>query len=71
MRRHLRQLHRAYGERAGVRVARKHICWYLEGRPDAEQTRKMLMRCDLAQEQFTLLGRYFEKQARESDRIAA
>ena len=71
MRRHLRQLHRAYGERTGVRVARKHICWYLEGRPDAEQTRKVLMRCDLAEEQFTLLGRYFEKQARNSDRIAA
>ena len=30
MRSHLKQLHRAYGEETGVRVARKHIGWYLD-----------------------------------------
>ncbi|MGD8346264.1 MAG: tRNA dihydrouridine synthase DusB [Lysobacterales bacterium] len=59
MRRHLRQLHRAYGEAAGVRVARKHIGWYLERREDAAETRRQLMRARTAAEQFTLLESFF------------
>ena len=59
MRRHLRQLHRAYGETAGVRVARKHIGWYLERREDAADTRRKLMRAGTAAEQFTLLESFF------------
>ncbi len=44
MRRHLAQLHTSYGERHGVRVARKHIGWYLKNREDSAETRKRLMR---------------------------
>lgn len=55
MQRHLAQLHAAYGESIGVRVARKHISWYLEGRPGAGQYRNLLMRCHSAREQFQLL----------------
>jgi tRNA-dihydrouridine synthase B len=59
MQRHLRQLHRSYGEEHGVRVARKHIGWYLDGRESAAETRKQLMRVDSAAEQFALLDAYF------------
>jgi len=59
MRRHLRQLHRAYGESAGVRVARKHIGWYLERRENAADTRRKLMRAGTAAEQFALLESLF------------
>lgn len=55
MQRHLAQLHAAYGEAIGVRVARKHISWYLAGRPDAGQYRNLLMHCHSAREQFQLL----------------
>jgi tRNA-dihydrouridine synthase B len=69
MRRHLEGLHRAYGETAGVRVARKHIGWYLAGRPDAAETRRLLMRAERATEQFALLRAYFERPRRR--RLAA
>ena len=59
---HLRQLHQSYGEEHGVRVARKHICWYLEGRKNAEPVRRKLMRAVTADEQFRLLEDYFSGQ---------
>jgi len=59
MKRHLRQLHAAYGNSTGVRVARKHICWYLQTRPGTERYRTMLMRCDTAHEQLGLLEACF------------
>jgi len=59
MRRHLAQLHAAYGEEMGVRVARKHISWYLADRPGAAPYRDLLMRCDSPAEQFRLLDSCF------------
>lgn len=59
MDRHLAQLHRCYGEALGVRVARKHIGWYLQGRPGGEAARRTLMRVARAREQFELLNDYF------------
>ncbi len=34
LRRHLLALHDFYGEFMGVRIARKHVSWYLQGQPD-------------------------------------
>jgi hypothetical protein len=59
MQRHLAQLHQSYGEHQGVRVARKHIGWYLQGRIDSAEARKGLMRADTAAEQFAILNSYF------------
>jgi len=63
MERHLEALRQAYGPEIGVRVARKHIGWYLEGRPDARETRSRLMRVEQADEQVSLLRAYFRRQA--------
>jgi len=63
MRRHLHQLHIAYGEHLGVRVARKHISWYLADRPGAGPVRDQLMLCTTPQEQFALLDTCFERMA--------
>lgn len=71
MERHLAQLHRSYGEAIGVRVARKHIGWYLDGRPGADAARRLLMQADSAAEQFGLLHDYFARQAEDSGRRAA
>lgn len=62
MRRLLGQLHHSHGEHRGVRIARKHIGWYLKGRPDSLETRQKLMRCENAQDQFRLLHDYFLRQ---------
>jgi len=68
--RHLEQLHAAYGEETGVRVARKHIGWYLAGRPGAEAARRELMRVTRSDEQFRLLEACFDR-SRDSGRRAA
>ena len=61
MQRHIAQLHLSYGEYRGVRVARKHISWYLKNREDSTDTRKRLMRTDSAAEQFAILNTYFRQ----------
>ena len=62
MERHLAALGQAYGDPLCVRVARKHISWYLDGRPDASDTRRLLMRAESATEQLSLLRRYFARE---------
>ena len=59
MRDHLQRLHDFYGEDHGVKVARKHIGWYLKDRADSEQIRYDLMRVQTAKEQFRLLEQHF------------
>lgn len=61
MRDHLQRLHAFYGEVHGVRVARKHIGWYLKGRPESKQVLYDLMRVQTAKEQFQLLEQHFLK----------
>jgi tRNA-dihydrouridine synthase B len=62
MERHLAALRRAYGDPMGVRVARKHINWYLGDRPGAGETRRLLMRAESAAEQLRLLRAYFARE---------
>jgi tRNA-dihydrouridine synthase B len=57
--RHLSGLHAFYGNTHGVRVARKHLRWYLKDHPNSGQVLYDLMRTESAQEQFLLLERYF------------
>jgi tRNA-dihydrouridine synthase B len=59
MRDHLQRLHSFYGESHGVKVARKHIGWYLKGRPNSEPVLYDLMRAQSAQAQFDLLEQHF------------
>lgn len=57
---HLRGLHQFYGEPQGVRVARKHIGWYLKDRPGGETLRKKLVRVDNASDQLEQLQAWFQ-----------
>jgi tRNA-dihydrouridine synthase B len=59
MKRHLRALHAFYGEHQGVRVARKHLGWYLAGRPGGKDFRALLVRAESAAMQLRLLDSYF------------
>jgi tRNA-dihydrouridine synthase B len=59
MTRHLQALHAFYGERQGVRVARKHLGWYLSGRPGGEELRRRLVRVESASQQLQLLNAHF------------
>jgi tRNA-dihydrouridine synthase B len=55
MREHLCGLHRLYGERQGVRIARKHVGWYLSGRAHGESYRAAFNQALTACAQFDLL----------------
>ena len=58
---HLREMHRFYGENAGVRVARKHLTWYCKNLKSAEEFRYRVVRVDTASEQIRLTQEYFDR----------
>lgn len=62
---HIEALHSFYGESQGLRIARKHIGWYLAGRSDADATRRALMRATDADEQLALIRGYFATRSRD------
>jgi tRNA-dihydrouridine synthase B len=71
--RHIHQLHHSYGIQTGVRVARKHIGWYLKGRKNASDYYYRLMRTEDHRQQFKLLRDYFlsDQSTVEEERLAA
>jgi tRNA-dihydrouridine synthase B len=58
---HLDNLYGFYGEEIGVRVARKHLSWYLKGRPGAAPFREKIVRVEAARAQRILVQHYFDK----------
>jgi tRNA-dihydrouridine synthase B len=56
---HLDELHQFYGDSTGVRVARKHIGWYCEGRSDASSFRERVMRVESTERQRAIVAEYF------------
>ncbi|MFP4682609.1 MAG: tRNA dihydrouridine synthase DusB [Ectothiorhodospira sp.] len=60
VREHLEALHDLYGPRTGVRVARKHLIWYIEGRPGAERIRGPLLDATEPDTQLDRITRYLE-----------
>ncbi len=58
---HLNELHRFYGDQAGVRVARKHLAWYCDNLANADEFRHQVVRVDNAWEQLRLTQEYFDR----------
>ena len=58
---HLSELHRFYGEKRGVRVARKHLTWYCDKLANADEFRYRAVRVDSASEQLCLIEEYFDR----------
>lgn len=67
---HIRAMHAFYGETVGVRIARKHIGWYIGEMPDGEQARREINRLDNAAAQYDTLAGYLERLAGKTDRWA-
>ena len=59
---HLENLYAFYGEFSGVRVARKHITWYLKTLDGAQGFRERVMRAETALEQQSLIRGFFADQ---------
>jgi len=58
---HLDDLHRFYGEKRGVRVARKHLTWYCDKLANADEFRYRAVRVNSASEQLRLTKEYFDR----------
>jgi tRNA-dihydrouridine synthase B len=56
---HLDNLYSFYGEFTGVRMARKHLSWYLKTRPDTATLRERVVRVESAREQQRLVRNLF------------
>ena len=59
---HLEDMHRFYGETAGVRVARKHLTWYCKHLVNADDFRFQVVRVESATEQLRLTQEYFDRE---------
>lgn len=57
---HLVNLHQFYGEIMGVRIARKHVSWYLQTHDKEGQFRRVFNALETAQEQVSVLNNYFQ-----------
>ena len=58
---HLQGLYAFYGERIGVRVARKHISWYSKGQPGGAAFRQAVNRTEDVAEQLALTRDFFDR----------
>lgn len=56
---HLDALYRFYGTYSGVRIARKHVGWYLQTQPHGQVVRQRFNRLDTPGTQLDLIQRYF------------
>ncbi|WP_038207837.1 tRNA dihydrouridine synthase DusB [Xenophilus azovorans] len=68
---HLQEHHALYGERSGVRTARKHIGWYVRALPGGENFRDRMNRIEDAREQLQAVADFFDALGRCMDRLPA
>ncbi len=57
---HLDALHQFYGESQGVKIARKHVGWYMQEQPSGAEFRKRFNTLDSAQAQQTCIKEFFD-----------
>lgn len=57
---HVRALHLFYGEHQGVRIARKHIGWYLREQDQGDAARRRIVRIEDARAQLREIEAYFD-----------
>ncbi len=67
---HIRVIHEFYGGVQGVRIARKHIGWYLRQFADGEQWRRRIVRLDNNEEQLDGLSLSLDNLLQDQSRVA-
>ena len=63
---HLEGIYSLYGEELGLRVARKHIGWYVRGLPGGEAFRRQANEILSAPAQLAAVGRFFDALAQDA-----
>jgi len=67
---HLAALHAFYGEVMGVRIARKHVGWYLATLPGAREFRAQFNRLESTDAQCASVRQFFAERHNEGDKAA-
>lgn len=67
---HVEALHAFYGLPHGVRIARKHVAWYLSGARGAVRFREQFNRAETPREQHALIGDFFDRHSIGEDQAA-
>ena len=68
--RHLAALHEFHGAVTGVRLARKHVAWYLQDEPDGLAARQAFNRLEAPEAQIAFIERYYTQSAEERNLAA-
>ncbi len=68
---HLKNLYEFYGERTGVRVARKHISWYSKGQRHGAAFRQLVNHVESSEEQLHMTNDFFEQIIQFEEELAA
>lgn len=67
---HLGELHRFYGDFMGVRIARKHVGWYMKTLAGSEPFRKTFNQIEEASEQHASVRGFFERLITKEEKAA-
>jgi tRNA-dihydrouridine synthase B len=62
---HLHDLYEFYGTFMGLRIARKHVSWYLSAHDTSRDVRKQFNQLQSPEEQITLITQFFEQPGKE------
>jgi len=68
---HLDALHCFYGEELGVRIARKHVGWYLATLPESREFRARFNRLDSSEAQTAQVRQFFADRHDDEEGVAA
>ena len=68
---HLAALHAFYGEVMGVRIARKHVGWYLATLPGAQEFRAGFNRLETTDAQYATVRQFFAERHNDGEGLAA
>ncbi len=68
---HLAALHAFYGDEMGVRIARKHVGWYLATLPGAREFRAQFNRLDSTDAQCAHVRAFFRERHNDGNEVAA
>ncbi|GGJ97857.1 tRNA dihydrouridine synthase DusB [Pseudomonas matsuisoli] len=68
---HLTALHAFYGDTMGVRIARKHVSWYLATLPGAKEFRAQFNRLETTDAQCANVRRFFTERHNNGEGVAA
>src|SRR5262249_55872680 len=66
---HLNELYTFYGQPSGVRIARKHVCWYTTELAGSVAFRQSMNRLETASEQIAAVDAFFAQLAERNERL--